>query len=307
MDNDHIPIRSTKSKKQKLINRSILNQDEIGTLANKQKPPPLEKKRTPNMRVKSFAKVNIFLKITGTRGKYHEILSRFMTVNTLFDDVTIIQTSGRTDEFSLEGKFGCSLQNNLIYKTYMQLLAECHDPDYVRLFYRNHKVAVEKRIPEFGGFGGGPSNAAAFIVLSNRVCSLGMTLEEMCCVGANIGADVPFFIHGFESANVSGIGEIVEQFPENALDLDLICPDIQCNTGLVYEHYRNNFYEEITLEENISYRKMKSIEVMKSKTASEANDLFKSTVCLYPELEKHVGEGWLMSGTGSSMFSLRQR
>ena len=55
MDNDHIPIYSAKSIIQKIINRRHTNQDKTGTKANKQKPPPHEKKRTPNMGVRSGA------------------------------------------------------------------------------------------------------------------------------------------------------------------------------------------------------------------------------------------------------------
>ncbi|KAK3107727.1 hypothetical protein FSP39_020885 [Pinctada imbricata] len=50
MDNDHIPVYSTKSIIQKIRNPGIRNQDKTGTKANKQKPPPHEKKRIPDMR-----------------------------------------------------------------------------------------------------------------------------------------------------------------------------------------------------------------------------------------------------------------
>ncbi|KAK3099642.1 hypothetical protein FSP39_007401 [Pinctada imbricata] len=45
----------TKSIIQKIRNRGIRNQDKTGTKANKQKPPPYEKKRTPDMRVRPGA------------------------------------------------------------------------------------------------------------------------------------------------------------------------------------------------------------------------------------------------------------
>ena len=39
---------------------------------------------------KAYAKVNIFLKITGMRGDYHEILSRFMKVDNLYDELSFV-------------------------------------------------------------------------------------------------------------------------------------------------------------------------------------------------------------------------
>lgn len=37
--------------------------------------------------MKSFAKINVFLKVVGTRGNYHEILSRFVLCEQLFDEI----------------------------------------------------------------------------------------------------------------------------------------------------------------------------------------------------------------------------
>ena len=39
---------------------------------------------------KAFAKVNIFLKITGTYENYHKIISRFVRVPTLSDELSFI-------------------------------------------------------------------------------------------------------------------------------------------------------------------------------------------------------------------------
>ena len=42
------------------------------------------------MHYKAYAKVNIFLKIVGTRGNYHELVSRFMIVSSLFDTLSFV-------------------------------------------------------------------------------------------------------------------------------------------------------------------------------------------------------------------------
>lgn len=69
---------------------------------------------------KSFGKVNIFLKVTGQRGEYHEFLSRFMRLETIYDDVQFIPSS--QSKFVLDGNFSCSLENNTIYRAYLGLL-----------------------------------------------------------------------------------------------------------------------------------------------------------------------------------------
>jgi len=40
---------------------------------------------------RAYAKVNIFLKIAGTRGDYHEIISRFMLVKNLYDELEFVK------------------------------------------------------------------------------------------------------------------------------------------------------------------------------------------------------------------------
>ncbi|WP_338072249.1 hypothetical protein [Halarcobacter anaerophilus] len=54
---------------------------------------------------RSYAKVNIFLKISGKRGNYHEIVSRFVKVPSLYDLITFEE--GVFETFSLVGNFGC--------------------------------------------------------------------------------------------------------------------------------------------------------------------------------------------------------
>ena len=66
---------------------------------------------------KAYAKVNIFLKIVGTRGDYHELVSRFIRVENLYDELKF--SDKKEDcEFELVGDFGCDLKSNTIFKAY---------------------------------------------------------------------------------------------------------------------------------------------------------------------------------------------
>ena len=48
--------------------------------------------------MKAYAKINVFLKVVGTRGGYHEIASRFVLRRELFDEISFERASG----FALE-------------------------------------------------------------------------------------------------------------------------------------------------------------------------------------------------------------
>ena len=71
------------------------------------------------MSEKSYAKVNIFLKISNKRDSYHELVSRFVRVHSLYDTVSFIKSSRKA--FDIIGEFGCKLETNTIYKAYKLL------------------------------------------------------------------------------------------------------------------------------------------------------------------------------------------
>lgn len=251
---------------------------------------------------KSFGKVNIFLKVTGKRGTYHEFLSRFMRLENLYDDVEFIPSMQH--DFVLDGNFSCSLEENTIYRTYLALLEQNMKSNKIKVFFRKFKVTVLKRIPEFGGFGGGSSNAATFLQMANDLCCLGLGTEELCHIGQSISADLPFFLYNAECANVSGIGEIVEVIDEAALNIKYITPTINCNTGNVYRNFREKHYKELSLEEFEELKTRSSMDILQTFDARSANDLCESALELYPELEKYIKQGWFLTGSGSSVFAL---
>ena len=248
---------------------------------------------------KAYAKVNIFLKITGKRGSYHTLASRFMRVESLYDELEFIPNAD--EGFLIEGDFGCKTEQNTIYKAYKALLEKTQS-QVLREFFHLNGVGVEKRIPAFAGLGGGSSDAATFLHMCNDTLSLGLGIEELVEVGMQVGADVPFFLYGYTSANVTGIGEKVERFDEELLHIEIFTPKIEISTPAVYKEYRENFFAPISNEEEQMWLGMSSKEVMKRYDAMQANDLFAPALKLYPDLSGYAKEGWFFSGSGSSFF-----
>jgi len=247
------------------------------------------------MTITSYAKVNIFLKITALRGNFHELNSRFMLVKNLHDTITFVPKQ-KSDEFSLEGDFGCQTKDNTIYKVYekLQTLPKVED------FFKNHKVVVDKNIPEFAGLGGGSSNCASFLNLTNKVLNLNLSIEEKLQITNPIGSDIAFFIHQVNSANVSGVGEIVEVFDEDLLDIKTFTPPIKCSTKEVYQTYRKEF---LNFDKNLADKLMglKSAKILKEFNSHDLNDLLPPALFLYPELSEYL-DGKFFSGSGSSVF-----
>ncbi len=250
--------------------------------------------------IKAHAKVNIFLKITGHHNGYHTLLSRFVLVDRLYDMITI--KAQRCDSFSIEGCDGIAREANTIYKAY-QALKERTNSQELEQFFTQHKVVVSKRIPSLAGLGGGSSDAAAFMRLVNDVCNLRLSITELSAIGSTIGADLPFFIHNYSSANVKGFGEIVEEFVEEPLDIETMTPAIGCDTTLVYKTFKKEFLSKIDINSFDGWEEKGSKEILEEiENPLLLNDLYLSARELYPNLEEYAPKGWYFSGSGSSFF-----
>ncbi|QOR61578.1 4-(cytidine 5'-diphospho)-2-C-methyl-D-erythritol kinase [Sulfurovum sp. ST-21] len=255
------------------------------------------------MRITAHAKVNIFLKITGHKEGYHTLLSRFMRVDDLYDTLTLIPEKCET--FTIEGCGDIPTDSNTIYKAF-QILQEYTGSKKLKHFFENHKVVVEKHIPSQAGLGGGSSDAAAFIRLVNEVCSLDIPVETLAELGSRVGADLPFFIYNYPSANVSGFGELVEAFEEETLPLELFTPDIGCDTALVYKTFKQHLLNDITLCSFTGWEKYRSKDLLELiADPVMLNDLYAAALIAYPELKKRAPESWFFSGSGSTFFRIK--
>ncbi len=256
------------------------------------------------MKIDAPAKINVFLKITGYKEGYHTLQSRFMQVTDLYD--TIVFVPSRTDGFLIVGCEEVPLHSNTVYKAYRALVEHTGSQELVR-FFREHTVRIDKRIPSQAGLGGGSSDAAAFMRLANDVCNLGLTVETLAHIGGTIGADVPFFIYGYPSANVSGFGEIVEPFDEAPLPLEIFTPDVGCDTATVYNTFKTHLLDNIVLCSFQGWEKYKSEDLLALiADPIMLNDLYAAARIAYPELARIAPEGWFFSGSGSSFFRRKQ-
>jgi len=249
---------------------------------------------------RAYAKVNIFLKITGTRGNYHEIISRFMRVPELYDTLEFFIKNDPS--FLLEGDFTCKTEHNTIYKAYLALLEATDNAPELEALMKTFGVRVTKRIPAYAGLGGGSSDAAVFLHMCNDGAALGLDTDTLAAIGAKVGADVPFFVYGYDSANVSGIGEVVEAFDEALLELKIVTPKLEISTPKVYQTYREHFFAPIDALTCNELAATPSREILRKMDTKSANDLFAPALYCYPGLSLHVRDGWFFSGSGSSFF-----
>ena len=249
------------------------------------------------MQIKAHAKINTFLKITGHKDGYHTLMSRFIKVPHLYDSISFVPQ--KCESFTIDGCDDIPVKSNIIYKAYKAM-------DIKTDFFKKHKVVIEKNIPSGAGLGGGSSDAAAFMRLFNEVCKLNIDTPALAQIGSTIGADVPFFIYNYDAANVSGFGEVVEEFKgEEPFEIELYTPNIHCDTPLVYKTFKKELFDDIDLKSFEGWEKLSSREVLSKVDAVETNDLYMASLIAYPELEEIAPKEWYFSGSGSTFFRLK--
>ena len=95
-------------------------------------------------------------------------------------------------------------------------------------------IRLAKKIPVKGGLGGGSSNAAVTLLALNRLWRLDRTERDLRQIGAQLGADVPFFFSG-GTAVATGIGTELEAVADVAVQhLIIITPNASVSTATAY-------------------------------------------------------------------------
>ena len=146
------------------------------------------------------AKLNLFLHITGRRADgYHLLQSVFMLIDWQ-DRLHFEKTSdGAITRQDLNASAPALPADDLIVRAAKALQAATGCTQGAR-------IALDKHIPSQAGMGGGSSDAATTLIALNRLWNLGLNRAALMHIGLQLGADVPFFIHG-SNAWVEGIGE----------------------------------------------------------------------------------------------------
>ena len=247
--------------------------------------------------MKSFAKINVFLKVVGTRDNYHEILSRFVLCEQLFDEIYF----ERSNSFAIECD-NKEIKENIIQKA-IDELKKAGFSNELDEFFSSHKIIINKQIPIGAGLGGGSSNAATFLLMVNDELTLNIKRENLMQIASKIGADVAFFVSGYKAANVSGIGEIIEEFDDEVPNLNIFTPNVFCSTPMVYQEFRSNFLQYIEVNAAKKMQNLKSKELLEIYKNEELNDLFAPCFKLYPQMNEFRDK--FLSGSGSSVFSVK--
>jgi 4-diphosphocytidyl-2-C-methyl-D-erythritol kinase len=173
------------------------------------------------------AKINLGLDIIEKRPDgFHNIETLFVPCPEYCDILEVLYA----EKFSMH-LYGPALDgdpmDNLCAKAY-HLMAKIYDLPPVA-------IHLYKKIPVGAGLGGGSSDAAATLILLNRMFSLDLNDDVLAGHAASLGSDCPFFIYNLPMY-ATGRGEVLSPVDISLDDyrIELVTPDIFISTKEAY-------------------------------------------------------------------------
>ena len=228
---------------------------------------------------------------------YHNIQSIFVELD-LHDKLEFCPT----EKFIMTSR-GLSVPidgSNLISKAYHLLRSRVNN------VCTEYAIHLKKQIPIGGGLGGGSSNAGTTLKVLNQLWKLNLRTEELEKLGAELGADVPFFIKGYAQL-VEGVGNILTPVDYNILQgysFLLVIPPFHISTRWAYNVLNK------TLQPSKRLTKFSPL-LKPIKWELFDNDFERVIRKTYPEIsiikEKLQDAGALyagLSGSGSTVFGV---
>ncbi|MCS1352372.1 4-(cytidine 5'-diphospho)-2-C-methyl-D-erythritol kinase [Mechercharimyces sp. CAU 1602] len=252
--------------------------------------------------VKAPAKINLTLDVLHKRDDgYHE-LEMVMTSIDLADRIDLVSTSQPSVRLRSTSGFVPQDERNLAYRA-AALLKENYDVK-PGVF-----ITIHKHIPVAAGLAGGSSDAAATLIGLNKLWNLGLTLDELVELGAQIGSDVPYCVHA-GTALVRGRGErLMPISSPPACWVVLAKPEHGVSTAEVFQKF-----EQVSPDNSPDTKAMvAALEQgdFSGICASLGNVLEDVTLKSYPtvgrikdKMKEFGAEGVLMSGSGPTVFGL---
>jgi len=247
---------------------------------------------------KSPAKINLCLHVLGRYENGYHALAMAMQRIDLCDDIHIRITKQSGVKATCAGLVLMPDEDNIAARAARLLLTEAQLDVGV-------EIQIDKRIPVAAGLGGGSSNAATVLLGLNEMLDLRLDNQRLQQLGAQLGADVPFFIFQ-QPAWATGTGtELTPLPPLPEVAYLLVNPGIAVSTAEVYQSL------QLTKGGELANLPRFSVVTKEDLSAALHNDLERITLVRYPLLQQikqqllQLGaRGALMSGSGATLFGV---
>lgn len=250
---------------------------------------------------KAPAKINLTLDVLHKRPDgFHEV-EMIMTTVDLADRIWLRPTDNGKIIIKASERHVPNDRKNLAYQAAELLQIECGITNGV-------EITLEKSIPVAAGLAGGSSDAAATLRGLNRLWDLKLSVEELARLGARIGSDVSFCVHG-GTALATGRGELIEILPPPPNCWVILAkPAISVSTGDIYGNLNVSAIDHINTVGMIEALRAGDYDKMCQSVGNVLEtvtmDLHPQVVVLKEQMKRFGADAVLMSGSGPTVFGL---
>lgn len=244
----------------------------------------------------AYAKINLALHILGRRDDgYHDIDTIFAFMDS--GDTLSVEHSDSI-KLDITGPFAsaldCDMRDNLITKVAFRLREHCN-------VNRGARITLTKNLPIASGIGGGSADAAAAARLLNRYWELNNSLEELCAIVGDLGADIAACIHS-GTCRGEGIGNdilLLSELQTQGIPILLVNPKITVSTGPIFTAWDGQSggrIDKFDVQSIVKYL---------------GNDMERAAVALFPKISEVLNALQhnnpvlsRMSGSGATCFAI---
>ena len=221
--------------------------------------------------VKSFAKINLALNVTGKLKLLHKIES-IVSFISLSDLIFIKKVKGPDHRISFYGNFSKNINsNNTVVKLFKIL-------DKKKLLKdRKFKIRIKKNIPQKAGLGGGSMNASSVLNFLIKKKIVKISQKQIQNISSLIGSDVILGIN--HSSAILKSDNVIKRFSNCPKFYTLLVrPNFGCSTKVIYSRVK-----KIT---NSKFNNPKKLMFNPEYLARQENALEVAAFSRYPKLKR---------------------
>jgi len=237
-----------------------------------------------SFKIKSYAKINFALNVTGKKKNLHKIETLISFID-LHDLIYLKKIKKKNHKIIFKGKFAKNISKINTITHLLKLLDKKN-----LLGGQKFEIKVIKNIPQKAGMGGGSMNAASLINFFINQKIFKIQKKELIKLTSQIGSDVILGIKPTISI-LSDNGDLKKYNKDIKLHTLVVKPSFGCSTKYIYSKVKS------FSKPQFSSPKLKMFEVGYLKNLN--NDLEKIAFKKYPKLKKIK---LFLSNTPNNMF-----
>ena len=245
---------------------------------------------------RAFAKLTLSLRVLGRRADgFHEIDALTVSVSEPHDELGV-ELAGDGVTLVLRGPvtpgLGAAADNLAVRAAHAFL-------DHVGRTKVGVRIELHKHIPAGAGLGGGSADAAAVLLALDGLLETGLPTAEIAAIGAALGSDIPFCVHG-GPAHMRGRGERIEPAEVPTVSTLIAVPPFAMSTPAVYRAW-----DELGgPRAKVAVGAPAGLRLLTNDLEPAAEHLEPRLSVFREQLERAAGTGAILAGSGSAYVAL---